>query len=285
MKVIITESQYKKILSEQSNVYDNNISYQKALKIYNQIWKTYNDSVKYYNFIKNLGDINVLNAEDATEDGLASLFNNTTKKTTANSLRKKEEIYKQNGLQVELKYGKRWIAEEGQGIDNNFKHQKLITVSPNESYKDLKNKLLNAVRRPEFFYVEDFIMAPLFKKPTMLKPILGEKKPEVSTKVTPVTKPVVSPTVQSTLDKTKPVDFYFGNKIFRASDYQTALEFAKKLAIKNFNSNTIKVYEHPDNERWFVGQNDKIYLNKNRYDEDPNKNIYINPIDMGIVSI
>ena len=90
---------------------------------------------------------------------------------------------------------------------------------------------------------------------------------------------------QKNIDKTKPVDFYFGNKIFRASDYQTALEFAKKLAIKNFNSNTIKVYEHPDNERWFVGQNDKIYLNKNRYDEDPNKNIYINPIDMGIVSI
>jgi len=26
-------------------------------------------------------------------------------------------------------------------------------------------------------------------------------------------------------------------------------------------------------------------MNKNRYDEDPNKNIYINPIDMGIVSI
>ena len=285
MKVIITESQYKKILSEQSNVYDDDISYQKALKIYNQIWKTYNDSVKYYNFIKNLGDINAMNAETWTEDGFSSLFNNYTKKTTANSLRKKEEIYKQNGLQVELKYGKRWIAEEGEGVDNNFKHQKLITVSPNESYKDLKNKLLNAVRRPKFFYVEDFIMAPLFKKPTMLKPIVGDKKPEVSTKVTPVTKPVVSPTVQSTLDKTKPVDFYFGNKIFRASDYQTALEFAKKLAIKNFNSNTIKVYEHPDNERWFVGQNDKIYLNKNRYDEDPNKNIYINPIDMGIVSI
>ena len=285
MKVIITESQYKKILLEQSNVYDDDISYQKALKIYNEIWKTYNDSVKYYNFIKNLGDINTMNAESWTEDGLASLFNNTTKKTTANSLRKKEEIYKQNGLQVELKYGKRWIAEEGEGVDNNFKHQKLITVSPNESYKDLKNKLLNAVRRPKFFYVEDFIMAPLFKKPTILKPILKEKKPEVSTKVSPVTKPVVSSSVQSNIDKTKPIDFYFGNKIFRASDYQTALEFAKKLAIKNFNSNTIKVYEHPDNERWFVGQNDKIYLNKNRYDEDPNKNIYINPIDMGIVSI
>ena len=53
MKVIITESQYKKILLEQSNVYDDDISYQKALKIYNEIWKTYNDSVKYYNFIKN----------------------------------------------------------------------------------------------------------------------------------------------------------------------------------------------------------------------------------------
>ena len=285
MKVIITESQYKKILSEQSNVYDDDISYQKALKIYNQIWKTYNDSVKYYNFIKNLGDINAMNAETWTEDGFSRLFNNSTKKTTANSLRKKEEIYKQNGLQVELKYGKRWIAEEGEGVDNNFKHQKLITVSPNESYKDLKNKLLNAVKRPEFFYVEDFIMAPLFKKPTMLKPILGEKKPEVSTKVTPVTKPVVSPTVQSTLDKTKPVDFYFGNKIFRASDYQTALEFAKKLAIKNFNSNTIKVYEHPDNERWFVGQNDKIYLNYDLYNQDPNKNVYIDPIKMGMVSI
>ena len=39
MKVIITESQYKKILLEQSNVYDDDISYQKALKIYNEIWK------------------------------------------------------------------------------------------------------------------------------------------------------------------------------------------------------------------------------------------------------
>jgi|LauGreDrversion4_2_1035121.scaffolds.fasta_scaffold293688_3 hypothetical protein len=284
MKVIITESQYKKILSEQSNVYDDDISYQKALKIYNQIWKTYNDSVKYYNFIKNLGDINVLNAEDATENGLASLFNNTTKKTTANSLRKKEEIYKQNGLQVELKYGKRWIAEEGQGIDNNFKHQKLITVSPNESYKDLKNKLLNAVRRPVFFYVEDFIMAPLFKKPTMLKPILGEKKPEVSTKVTPVTKPVVSPTVQSTLDKTKPVDFYFGNRILRAPDYEIAKKFAEKLAIRNLNSNQVFVYKDKNNERWFIGANDKIYFSQYLYNQDPN-DAYVDPVKMGMIFI
>ena len=96
MKVIITESQYKKILSEQSNVYDDDISYQKALKIYNQIWKTYNDSVKYYNFIKNLGDINAMNAETWTEDGFSRLFNNSTKKTTANSLRKKELLKEKN---------------------------------------------------------------------------------------------------------------------------------------------------------------------------------------------
>ena len=94
MKVIITESQYKKILLEQSNVYDDDISYQKALKIYDEIWKTYNDSVKYYNFIKNLGDINTMNAETWTDDGFTRLFNSSTKKTTANSLRKKEEIYK-----------------------------------------------------------------------------------------------------------------------------------------------------------------------------------------------
>jgi hypothetical protein len=158
-------------------------------------------------------------------------------------------------------------------------------VSPNESYKDLKNKLLNAVRRPKFFYVEDFIMAPLFKKPTMLKPILGEKKPEVSTKVTPVTKPVVSPTVQSTLDKTKPVDFYFGNRIFRAPDYETAHRFVEKLAIRNFNSNQVFVYKDKNNEKWFIGANDKIYLNQNLYNQDPNKNVYVDPIDVGMVFI
>lgn len=90
---------------------------------------------------------------------------------------------------------------------------------------------------------------------------------------------------QTNIDKTKPVDFYFGNRVFRASDYQMALEFARKLAIKNFNSNMIKIYEHPDNERWFVGQNDKIYLNKNRYDEDPNKNVYIDPVKMGLSAL
>lgn len=42
MKIIITESQYKKILLEQSNVYTDEAKYDYALKTYNALWYLYN---------------------------------------------------------------------------------------------------------------------------------------------------------------------------------------------------------------------------------------------------
>ena len=42
MKIIITESQYKKILLEQSNVYTDEAKYDYALKTYNALWYSYN---------------------------------------------------------------------------------------------------------------------------------------------------------------------------------------------------------------------------------------------------
>jgi len=42
MKIIITESQYKKILLEQSNVYTDETKYDYALKTYNALWYLYN---------------------------------------------------------------------------------------------------------------------------------------------------------------------------------------------------------------------------------------------------
>jgi len=90
---------------------------------------------------------------------------------------------------------------------------------------------------------------------------------------------------QSTLDKTKPVDFYFGNRVLRAPDYETAHRFAEKLAIRNFNSNQVFVYKDKNNEKWFIGANDKIYFSQNSYNQDPNKNVYVDPIDVGMVFI
>jgi hypothetical protein len=84
------------------------------------------------------------------------------------------------------------------------------------------------------------------------------------------------------LDKTKPVDFYFGNRILRAPDYEIAKKFAEKLAIRNFNSNQVFVYKDKNNERWFIGANDKIYFNQNSYNQNPN-NPYVDPIKMGVV--
>ena len=90
---------------------------------------------------------------------------------------------------------------------------------------------------------------------------------------------------QTNIDKTKPVDFYFGNRVLRAPDYETARRFAEKLAIRNFNSNQVFVYKDKNNERWFIGANDKIYLNQNLYNQDPNKNVYVDPVKMGLSAL
>jgi len=52
MKVIITESQYKKILLEQSNVYTDKKKYDYALKIYNTLWHVYYSDINNFKKIK-----------------------------------------------------------------------------------------------------------------------------------------------------------------------------------------------------------------------------------------
>jgi hypothetical protein len=115
-------------------------------------------------------------------------------------------------------------------------------------------------------------------KPKPLPTPLPVSKPTQTPKTTP-------PTIQSTLDKTKPVDFYFGNRILRAPDYVIAKKFAEKLAIRNFNSNQVFVYKDKNNEKWFIGANDKIYLNQDLYNQDPNKNVYVDPVKMGLSAL
>ena len=79
--------------------------------------------------------------------------------------------------------------------------------------------------------------------------------------------------------------FYFGNRVLRAPDYKTAHRFAEKLAIRNLNSNKVYVLNDKKNERWFIAPNDKIYFSQNSYNQDPNKNVYVDPIDVGMVFI
>lgn len=90
---------------------------------------------------------------------------------------------------------------------------------------------------------------------------------------------------QPTLNKTKPVDFYFGTAIFRAPTFEIANRFAQKLFIHNFNSNMVHVPSDKRNERWFVGDNGKIYVSKKKYDADPNKNWWVDPIQMGLIRL
>jgi hypothetical protein len=130
--------------------------------------------------------------------------------------------------------------------------------------------------------------APQYKKPTLhcikppkpTPPPTKQEPPKVNKPVAP-TKPT---TPTSTLDKTKPVDFYFGNRIFRAPTFDIAQNFANKLALHNFNSNKVDVLKDKTNERWFVGYNDKIYLNQNVYNQDPN-DPYVDPVKMGLLSL
>ena len=90
---------------------------------------------------------------------------------------------------------------------------------------------------------------------------------------------------QSKLDKTKPFYFYFGNAVLSTLDYDIAKKFSDSLSLHNFNSNQTFVDKDKTNERWFIGANRKIYLNQKRYNEDPNKNVYLDPVKMGMVFI
>ena len=179
MKIVITENQYN-LLLEQPNVYTNEVSYKNALKTYEEVLKIYNDSVKYYNFVKSLPEFIEDRTYDALEDGESvDLFINKTKKRTADSLIKDAKLYKKNGLEVEFWYGKNWDQAEG-GI----LLSKIEKGSSNGTYEDIK-KILPNLRGiygqilQEYRVNKIYIIAPLFKKPNIVKPILQPKTPPV----------------------------------------------------------------------------------------------------------
>lgn len=274
---------FDKIISEQSNVYTDEKKYKKALKDYNRKMSIYQLQLGIYNErdiwskkwdkpytfmdLPNLGK-QIKNTRFLA-GGILHIMNDAYKNMN-NLPQKPDKMWGRVGEPIVKKL---WEDLDNPKIDKWIK----IPISSSSS--------------------EKYMWLPIFKKPNISKPIFKKlEAPKTVTQPSPTPLPSqpsktilpksVPPTsVQSNIDKTKPVDFYFGNRIFRAPNYQTASEFVRELAIKNFNSNMVKVYEHPDNERWFVGQNDKIYLNKNRYDEDPNKNVYIDPVKMGLSAL
>ena len=179
MKIVITENQYN-LLLEQPNVYTNEVSYKNALKTYEEVLKIYNDSVKYYNFVKSLPEFIEDRTYDALEDGESvDLFINKTKKRTADSLIKDAKLYKNNGLEVEFWYGKNWDQVEG-GLG----FSKIKEGSSNGTYEDIKKILSNLLNidgkeYQEYRMNKIYLIAPLFKKPNIVKPILQPKTPPV----------------------------------------------------------------------------------------------------------
>jgi hypothetical protein len=278
MKVIITESQYKKILLEQSNVYTDKKKYDYALKIYNTLWYV------YYSDINNFKKIKSFKYKDNYN------FSNIENLIGIHQITPQMKNFVYSNEKIKQMYysmwdnGKKYFVAWCKGT-NGIWETKIELWKSGMTHKQQGDIFCpNVVDRK----LSGFTV-PI--KPNILKPIF--KKPEPPKPVQPtVTKPsIVQPTKPkpslplSTLDKTKPVDFYFGNRVLRAPDYEIAKKFAEKLALRNFNSNQVFVYKDKNNEKWFIGANDKIYFSQNSYNQDPNKNVYVDPVKMGVVFI
>ena len=312
MKVIITETQYKKILLEQSNVYTDEVKYKKALYKYNREMSVYNAFLELYQKIPSLLDkdpnYEKLKGKNDKFKGPTYFDINKLSKLSSPSLKMIKKIvgysvdytikelswwykFTKKIPSISYKYSPTTNSYFMDGPFNypefdNSLYEKLGKPKINKWYK--VRELVDQYKR-ERAYLRD-LWIPLFEKPLTEKPIL--QKPEFP-KTTPLPtqppkvappKSVPPPTLQSTLDKTKPVDFYFGNRILRAPDYETAHRFAEKLAIRNLNSNQVFVYKDKNNEKWFIGANDKIYFSQSSYNQDPN-DAYVDPVKMGMIFI
>jgi hypothetical protein len=166
MRIIITENQYN-LLTEQSNVYTDEVSHKNALKTYEEVLKLYNNSVKYYNFVKSLPEW----IEFSSDAFNKNEFINKTKKRTANFLTKNAELYKKNGLEVEFWFGKNWENDGGRLVNGEIRKGSI-----NGTYENMK-KIISATRGAGNF--KEYVIAPLFKKPNIVKPILQPKTPPV----------------------------------------------------------------------------------------------------------
>ena len=311
MKVIITESQYKKILLEQSNVYTDNVEYKKALYKYNREMSVYKAFLEVYQKIPSLLD----------KDPNYELLKGKNDKFKSPTYFNKDKLGKLSSPSIKMikkivGYNLEYTIEELiwwyyfiKKIPNTVHFYEPLTNSYRKrvwSVPEFDKSIYEKLGKPKinkWYKVRDTrnniggvqhfgdLWIPLFEKPLTQKPILQKTEPPKTTplptqpsKAVPP-KSVPPPTIQSTLDKTKPVDFYFGNRILRAPDYEIAKKFAEKLALRNFNSNQVFVYKDKNNEKWFIGANDKIYFSQNSYNQDPNKNVYVDPIDVGMVFI
>jgi hypothetical protein len=238
MKIIITESQYNFLLSEQSSPKSKCV-----------VWV---DSKNDPQYIKYQNEYNMYMRGKSIVDYFKQNPNATN-----------EEL---NKKEVEL--------------EKKYPVSKKFNIFGSERIKSTSMVLVGKGRATRG--------APQYKKPTLhcikppkpTPPPTKQEPPKVNKPVAP-TKPT---TPTSTLDKTKPVDFYFGNRIFRAPTFDIAKRFAEKLALHNFNSNKVDVLKDKTNERWFVGYNDKIYLSQYVYNQDPN-DPYVDPVKMGLISL
>lgn len=241
MKIIITESQYNFLLSEQSSPKSKCV-----------VWV---DSKNDPQYIKYQNEYNLYMRGKSIVDYFKQNPNATNLE-----LNKKE-------VELEKKYP---VSKKFGGFDNS----KIPSIS-----MVLVGKGIAARNAPQYKKPALHCIRP--PKPT--PPPTKQEPPKVNKPVAP-TKLTTPPTPTSTLDKTKPVDFYFGNRIFRAPTFDIAQNFANKLALHNFNSNKVDVLKDKTNERWFVGYNDKIYLNQDVYNQNPN-NPYVDPVKMGLISL
>ena len=284
MKVIITESQYKKILLEQSNVYTDEVNYKKALRNYNTRMSQYLGFIDLYNAKDNWGKDFNLNQ---------SIFSSKNLQNLGKSLLDSEHLdVTPNDIPIFMDAYYRCLNNLDRWRNPGYKYWDDQCNQVKPIFKSIKN-----LKIEKWYQVKNGLWVPLFIKPNILKPIFKKlESPKTVIQPSPIPLPtqpsktippksVPPPTVQSTLDKTKPIDFYFGNRILRTLDYEIAKKFAEKLALRNFNSNQVFVYKDKNNEKWFIGANDKIYFSQNSYNQDPNKNVYLNPIEMGMVSI
>jgi hypothetical protein len=276
MKVIITESQYKKILLEQSNVYTDEKKYKQELRNYNTRISQYLAFIDLYNAKDNWGIYFSMSQSIFSSKNLKNLG-----KSLLNTL--------PNDIPIFMDAYYRCLNNLDRRRHPGYKFAPEQCYEAKKIFKSIKN-----LKIEKWYQVKNGLWVPLFIKPNILKPIFKKLEPPTTVTQslpTPVQPPktvppksVPPPIVQSTLDKTKPVDFYFGNRILRAPNYEIAKKFAEKLAIRNLNSNQVFVYKDKNNERWFIGANDKIYFSQSSYNQDPN-DAYVDPVKMGMIFI
>lgn len=186
MKLIITESQYDKILSEQSNVYTDQTKYKKAVSNYNKQMAIYQMSLELYKERATW-------SKDYTASNPAFYTPNMRKLTKLSGLAA-------IGIPYYMDFYYR--CKNNLPEDNGLKPDTDSCNNANNLYKQMGNPIIERwYKVPTYFdngrRFNQNMWVPIFKKPNILKPtfkVLGTdnipKKPTITTQ-TP--KPEVKP--------------------------------------------------------------------------------------------